>query len=239
MGGSLQSVKDFALAYGKKGLPLHILINNAVVMANPFTLTVDGIESQFATNHVGHFLLTKLLLPLLESSAPSRVVSVSSAASFMPDGFPGFLPAGFNVTDIYKESEATYTPWTAYGRSKLSNVLFASGLDRRLDGKKVYVNSCHPGGIKTNLGRHAMIDFKKSMGEQMADMWDSFSSKYVLMSPSQGAVTQLYLATSPEVEAKDIRGKYFHPQARLTAEAKSATRENEDALWDVSEKLIA
>ncbi|CAK8999669.1 unnamed protein product [Durusdinium trenchii] len=83
--GSLQSVKDFADQFGARNLPLHILLNNAGVMANPFTLTVDGLESQFGTNHIGHFLLTKLLLPHLEASAPSRIVTVSSAAAFIPE----------------------------------------------------------------------------------------------------------------------------------------------------------
>lgn len=239
--GSLQSVRDFVSAFEQKGLALHILLNNAGVMGNPFTLTADGIESQFGTNHVGHFLLTKLLLPILEKSAPSRIVSVSSAAAFFPDGVPIIMPPsdyGRNFSDVYADSEPRYNPWSAYGRSKLANVLFASGLDRRLAGKKVFSNSCHPGGIKTNLARHIQADIKKSMGEHFADALHAYN-EYILMTPSQGAVTQLFLATAPEVESQQIRGKYFYPQARPMSPPASATEENEEALWSLSEKLVS
>eukprot|EP00930_Biecheleria_cincta_P056774 TRINITY_DN42832_c0_g1_i1.p1 TRINITY_DN42832_c0_g1~~TRINITY_DN42832_c0_g1_i1.p1 ORF type:complete len:353 (+),score=63.82 TRINITY_DN42832_c0_g1_i1:171-1229(+) len=239
--GSLKSVKDFADAYLRKDLPLHILLNNAGVMANPFSLTTDGIESQFGTNHVGHFLLTKLLLPKLEASAPSRIISVSSAAAFIPEGFLPIAPFGtgaVNFTDIYADHEARYDPWAAYGRSKLANVLFASALDKRLAGKSIYSNSCHPGGIKTNLARHVEEDMRKTAGEIIVEAFDAFTN-YVMMTPSQGAVTQLYLSTSPEVETKEIRGKYYYPQARLMDPPRFATEAAEEELWRISEKLVA
>lgn len=239
--GSLKSVKEFADAYLQKGLPLHILLNNAGVMANPFTLTTDGIESQFGTNHIGHFLLTKLLLPKLEASAPSRIVSVSSAAAFIPEGFLPLAPFGtgaVNWTDIYADHASRYEPWAAYGRSKLANVLFASALDRRLAGKKVYSNSCHPGGIKTNLARHLEVDMRKTGGERMVEFFDTFTN-YVSMMPNQGAVTQLYLSSSPDIESKEIRGKYYYPQARLMDPPKFATEAAEQELWKLSEELVA
>lgn len=239
--GSLKSVREFVGDYLLKDLPLHILLNNAGVMGNPFTLTADGIESQFGTNHVGHFLLTKLLLPKLEESAPSRIVSVSSAAAFFPEGFFPFFPFGsgaVNWTDIYADHESRYDPWAAYGRSKLANVLFASALDKRLAGKKVYSNSCHPGGIKTNLGRHILADMKKTAGERMVEAFDALND-YVAMTPSQGAVTQLYLSASPDVESKEIRGKYYYPQARPADLPKFATEASEEELWALSEKLVA
>jgi len=238
--GSLQSVKDFAAAFSQRGLPLHILLNSAGIMANPFGLTTDGIESQFGTNHVGHFLLTKLLLPVLEKSAPSRIVSVSSAAAFMPEGLLPLFPigTGVNFTDIYKDSESRYDTWAAYGRSKLANVLFASALNRRLEGKKVFSNSCHPGGIKTNLGRHVETEMKKGAGERVVELFDSFMN-FVTMVPNQGAVTQLYLSTSPDVESKEIRGKFYYPQAREVAPPKFATEAAEQELWELSERLVA
>jgi NAD(P)-dependent dehydrogenase (short-subunit alcohol dehydrogenase family) len=239
--GSLKSVKEFADAFLQKDMPLHILLNNAGVMANPFTLTADGIESQFGTNHVGHFLLTKLLLPKLEASAPSRIVSVSSAAAFIPEGFFLIAPFGtgaVNWTDIYADHESRYEPWAAYGRSKLANVLFASRLDKRLAGKKVYSNSCHPGGIKTNLARHLEADMKKDAGERIVEAFEAFQN-YVSMTPSQGAVTQLYLSASPDIESKEIRGKYYYPQARLMDPPKFATEASEEELWALSERLVA
>jgi len=233
--GSMQSVKAFAAAFLQRSLPLHVLLNSAGVMANPFTLTTDGIESQFGTNHIGHYLLTKLLLPVLEKSAPSRVISVSSAAAFIPEGFPiASFGTGVNFTDIYADSKSRYEPWNAYGRSKLANVLFASALDKRVAGKRIYVNSCHPGGIKTNLGRHLEAD----MSERVLTFMKSFQD-YVMMTPNQGALTQLYLATSPEIEEKEIRGQYFYPQARLIQPPKFATEAAEEELWALSEKVVA
>eukprot|EP00928_Gymnodinium_smaydae_P050758 TRINITY_DN34321_c0_g1_i1.p1 TRINITY_DN34321_c0_g1~~TRINITY_DN34321_c0_g1_i1.p1 ORF type:complete len:354 (-),score=48.61 TRINITY_DN34321_c0_g1_i1:39-1100(-) len=240
--GDLKSVKAFANAFIEKGIGLHILLNNAGIMANPFTLTADGIESQFGTNHVGHFLLTELLLPVLEKSAPSRVVSVSSAAAFAPDGFPPVMKKskyGLNFSDVFADSKPRYSPFAAYGRSKLANVLFASGFARRLADKKVFVNSCHPGGIQTNLGRHIEANLLKKIGDLFTQAFSFYVNNFVLMTASQGAVTQLYLATSPDIETQNIRGKYYYPQARPMAPPASANREKEDELWEVSKKLIA
>lgn len=241
---SLESVKRFVEEFNAKNLPLHILMNSAGVMANPYELTVDGFESQFGTNHLGHFLLTKLLLPKLEASAPSRVVTVSSAAAFVPEmlasysfGFSDPKPAA-DFDRLGADYEATYSAFKAYGRSKLANVLFTRALARRLEGKKVFANVCHPGGIKTNLGRHVEKSAELTVGKMASTMLDSFS-RMVFMTPSQGAVTQLYLATSPEVEAKDIRGKYFRPQAMQAAPPKFSTEELEEKLWTISEKLVA
>lgn len=217
--GSMQSVKEFAAEFAAKSLPLHILMNNAGVMANPFTLTVDGLESQFGTNHIGHFLLTKLLLPHLEASAPSRVVTVSSAAAFIPEmlkmfeirGIVDAAPAA-DFDKLGADYEASYSPVKAYGRSKLANVLFTRALARRLEGKSVYANVCHPGGIHTNLARHVQADADASIGE-MANLLFSVLQQTVMFAAPRGAVTQLYLATSPEIESKDIRGQYYRPQA--------------------------
>lgn len=228
----LNSVKHFAEAFAKTGKPLHILMNNAGVMACPFSLTKQGIEMQFGTNHVGHYLLAKKLLPALKQGQPSRIVSVSSAAHYMPE----YL--GLNMTDVFAESEANYGPWSAYGRSKLANVLFAAQLDKELEGTKVFANSCHPGGIKTNLQVHLQKSSKESMGEMLSGLFNSFFES-LLMSPEDGAVTQLFLATSPRVETENIRGQYFHPQARPTKPSGLVTPEEAQRLWAFSEKLVA
>jgi len=242
---SLKSVKAFVEAFKAKELPLHILMNSAGVMACPFGLTVDGLESQWATNHLGHFLLTKLLLPTLEASAPSRVVTVSSGAANMPDMFlkmqqVGLVDAGLAVDfDTFgPENEEGYHPWKSYGRSKLSNVLFTRALARRLSGKKVYANVNDPGGIKTNLGRHAEVTMKESMGEAFTRFMDSFTDQ-IFMTPPMGAVTQLYLATAPEVETQDIRGQFYKPQAKPATLPGLVTEVLEEKLWAASEKLVA
>eukprot|EP00434_Breviolum_minutum_P037963 symbB.v1.2.033662.t1/scaffold4214.1/size43011/4 len=240
--GSMQSVKDFAAKFAAKSIPLHILLNNAGVMANPFTLTVDGLESQFGTNHVGHFLLTKLLLPHLEASAPSRVVTVSSAAAFFPEmmakaeitGLIDAKPAA-DFDKVGADYEAAYSPFKAYARSKLANVLFTRALARRMEDKKVYANVCHPGGIHTNLGRHVEND--DSYGSMLQTFFQ-FAKQTVMFAAPRGAVTQLYLATSPEIESKNIRGQYYRPQALHADPPKFSTYELEEKLWSVSEKLV-
>eukprot|EP00932_Pfiesteria_piscicida_P010957 SRR837773.22000.p1 GENE.SRR837773.22000~~SRR837773.22000.p1 ORF type:complete len:366 (-),score=106.04 SRR837773.22000:106-1170(-) len=241
---SLASVAAFAEAFKAKGLPLHVLMNNAGVMANPFTLTKDGFESQFGTNHLGHFLLTKLLLPLLEKSAPSRIVTVSSAAAFIPEYMKMAEGYGFGKTGVAldfdhfgEDCKANYTEFGAYGRSKLANVLFTQALARRLEGKKVYANVCHPGGIRTNLGKHveakSLVDYGHGAVLAMQVLKES-----VLLHPPQGAVTQLYLATSPDIEANDIRGQYYRPQAMHTAAPAASTEELQEKLWSASEQLV-
>merc|ERR1719476_576278 len=213
---------------------------------NPWALSADGFELQFATNHLGHFLLTKLLLPVLEQSAPSRVVTVSSAAAFFPDylataerltGLVDAKPAS-DFENLGAAAEASYTPQKAYGRSKLANVLFTQALAERLAGKKIYANSCNPGGIDTNLGRHVEKEVVLSFGESVKLAVHYFFSM-IMLTPPQGAVTQLYLATSPEVESKDIRGEYYRPQAMRTNPPNLANPEMAERLWAVSEKLVA
>merc|ERR1719476_1019518 len=179
---------------------------------NPWALSADGFELQFATNHLGHFLLTKLLLPVLEQSAPSRVVTVSSAAAFFPDylataerltGLVDAKPAS-DFENLGAAAEASYTPQKAYGRSKLANVLFTQALAERLAGKKVYANTCHPGVIDTNLFKHVEEKVAFSFGDAFRRVM-KLANSMIMFTPAQGAVTQLYLATSPEVESKDIR----------------------------------
>jgi len=239
---SLRSVKAFATAFKAKHSKLNILMNNAGVMANPFTLTVDGFESQFATNHLGHFLLTKLLMPELEAAAPSRVVTTSSAAATGGGAIaylgPEWLIDGKPIIDfdhVGKDYEASYDSKKAYMRSKLANVLFAKGLDRRLQGKKVYSNSCNPGGIQTNLQVHV----KNDMSSFAASLFDAFLASVGLPLKS-GALTQLYLATAPAIEEQDIRGAFFAPQALRRGDPMlSDSVPLQDKLWEVSEKLVA
>ncbi|CAI2182776.1 12224_t:CDS:2 [Funneliformis geosporum] len=136
---NLKNVKKSAENFLSKNLPLHILINNAGIMATPWALTEDGIQDQFGVNHVGHFLFTMTLLSKIEASAPSRIVNVSSTAH-------NFAPAvGIEFDKI--NQDAAQSTWQRYGTSKLANILFTESLSKRLEGKEVYVNSIHPGII--------------------------------------------------------------------------------------------
>uniref|UniRef100_A0A8C0UQT1 Retinol dehydrogenase 14 n=1 Tax=Cyanistes caeruleus TaxID=156563 RepID=A0A8C0UQT1_CYACU len=124
---------------------LDVLINNAGIFQCPYMKTEDGFEMQFGVNHLGHFLLTNLLLGLLKNSAPSRIVVVSSKL---------YKYGEINFEDL--NSEISYNKSFCYSRSKLANILFARELARRLEGTGVTVNSLHPGIVRTNLGRHLL-----------------------------------------------------------------------------------
>lgn len=131
---SLDSVRKFSREFHELEPELHILINNAGVMACPRALTKDGFEMQLGTNHLGHFLLTNLLLDLLKAATPSRVVVVSSILHRIGQ---------INTNDL--NSEKSYSKWFVYGQSKLANILFAQELAHRLEGTGITVNSLHPG----------------------------------------------------------------------------------------------
>ena len=146
---SLESVNSFVSRFMEKDLPLHILINNAGVMACPLTYTRDGLEMQFGTNHIGHYALTTGLLPCLKSAATSsgrksRVVNVSSTAHARSD---------FNFED-YNFKTREYDSWVSYGQSKTANILFSIGLTQRYGNEGVFSNAVMPGVIVTNLQRH-------------------------------------------------------------------------------------
>ncbi|CAI9274426.1 unnamed protein product [Lactuca saligna] len=176
---SLASVRKFAAEYCSLGLPLNILINNAGVMAPPFTLSKDKIELQFATNHLGHFLLTNLLLDTMKKTSrehekEGRIVNVSSEGH-------RFAYKGIYFDKINDES--SYSPIYAYGQSKLANILHANELSRQFKEEKVELtaNSLHPGGIATSLLRHhsfleGVVDwvgkyFLKTIPQQPHAMW--------------------------------------------------------------------
>ncbi|KAF7813142.1 short-chain dehydrogenase TIC 32, chloroplastic-like isoform X2 [Senna tora] len=150
---SMESVRKFASQFNSCGLPLNILINNAGIMATPFKLSKDNIELQFATNHIGHFLLTNLLLDTMKQTSiehrkEGRIVNVSSRRHRFS------YPEGIQFAKINDKSG--YNSLSAYGQSKLANVLHANELARLLkdEGLEITANSLHPGAIATNLFRH-------------------------------------------------------------------------------------
>jgi NAD(P)-dependent dehydrogenase (short-subunit alcohol dehydrogenase family) len=218
--GSFNSVRGFVWQFKKRYSSLDILLNNAGIMAVPQPeLTVDGFESQIGVNHLGHFLLTKLLLSMLKNSK-GRVVSVSSLAHI--------------IGDIRLESfrnVSKYDPWAAYGQSKLANVLFCNEFTRRMEGTGVTCNSLHPGSIRTELTRHV----EKSMSDMAVAIGEVLTVPF-LMNPDDGALTQLYVATAPELAG--VSGEYFTPTAakgRATARGRNATLAK--LLWEESERL--
>jgi NAD(P)-dependent dehydrogenase (short-subunit alcohol dehydrogenase family) len=183
---SLASIRAFAERFLARDEPLHILVNNAGVMACPFEKTRDGFELQFGTNHLGHFLLTGLLAPALLRAAPARIVSVSSRGHQMS-------PVVFE--DIHFEKRP-YDKWEAYGQAKTANVLFAVEIERRLGGRGVHANALHPGVIPTDLSRHMVPeDYERLRSRQPG-------GKLRLKTVEAGAATSVFAATAPELEGR-------------------------------------
>jgi len=183
---SLQSVRACAEGWLAGHGPLNLLINNAGIMACPLARTSNGWEIQFATNHLGHFLLTMSLLPALKDGAPSRIVNLSSGAHRF---------AGVDFDDIHF-NEREYNKFAAYGQSKTSNVLFAVELGRRLEGTGVTINAVHPGVIMTDLGRHLTP-------EDLANFPGATSVEEMkFKTVESGAATSVWAATSPELEGR-------------------------------------
>jgi NAD(P)-dependent dehydrogenase (short-subunit alcohol dehydrogenase family) len=220
----LKQVQSAAQEFKGRESKLDVLVNNAGIMACPFELTKDGIESQFATNHVGHFLLTRELLPSLEKAAPSRVVNLSSIAHIShPKGGIDF--ENINNPDAMNNA-------TRYGQSKLANMLFSAGLDKRY-GDKIYVNSVHPGFVHTELIRGV------KQSSSILGAMGSFVSSIIALTPKQGALTSLYCATSPDIVAKNLKNKYFIPIAQLdTPRPIGQDLSLADKLWEFTEKLV-
>ncbi|WCJ26289.1 NAD(P)-binding Rossmann-fold superfamily protein [Euphorbia peplus] len=194
--GSIPSVRKFASEYISSGLPLNLLINNAGISLPPVMLSEDNMEIMFATNHLGHFLLTDLLLETMkntarESNREGRIVNVSSV------GHSFTYREGIRFDNI--NDEKGYSSIRSYGQSKLANILHANELARRLkeDGVNLTANSVHPGAVATNLVRNHYI----------LNGMVSLFGKYLLKDIQQGAATTCYVALHPTV--KGVTGEYF------------------------------
>lgn len=211
---SQDEIRRVAAEFEQRHSRLDVLVNNAGVLLGRRQETVDGLEATFATNHLGHFSLTHLLLPTLKASAPARIVNVSS------DAHHG---ARLDFSDL--QSRRSYSGFRAYCNSKLANVLFTYELARRLEGSGVSVNALHPGVVRTRIGRS---------GPLAARLFFLLGAPF-LSSPKQGAETSVYLATSPEVEA--VSGKYFLKKAERRTSRLSYDRDVARRMWDVSIEL--
>ncbi|CAM8971056.1 unnamed protein product [Rhodiola kirilowii] len=222
---SMSSVKEFVSQFKSTGLLLNLLINNAGICLTPYKLSVDGIELQFATNHVGHFLLTDLLLDTMKdtsrkSNMERRIVNVSSVAHI------ALCPKGIRFEKINEESG--YTRIAAYRLSKLANVLHANELSTRLmeEGYNITANSLHPGVVSTNLVQH------NTFAQAMVNMF----CKMIIKDVQQGAATTCYVALHPQV--KGVTGEYFS-NSNLSKAAPHARNKNlAKKLWQFSVNLI-
>jgi retinol dehydrogenase 14 len=193
---------------------LDVLVNNAGVFLGKRITTADGIEMTFAVNHLAYFLLTNLLLDVLEASAPSRIVNVSSGAQ---------SNGTIDFADL--QGEKGYKGTKAYSQSKLANVLFTYELARRLEGTGVTANCLHPGAVRTNFGSGSSGIF----GFMVRAL------RPLMVSPEKGAETSIYLASSPEVEG--VSGRYFVKKAGARSSDESYDERTARRLWEVSAEL--
>jgi len=225
------SVRAFAAGYLADHDSLDLLINNAGVMARPLARTVEGWELQFATNHIGHFLLTNLLISALKKSAADgrkpRIVNLSSAAH-------RFGTVDFD--DIHYENRE-YDKWNAYGQSKTANVLFSVELTKRLADAGITANALHPGGIQTDLGRHLTPeDIEALMARVPVNEPAEEPAPMQMKTIPAGAATTCWGATAAELEGKG--GLYLDdcqvgdPEAYAVDEAAAAQ------LWAVTEEIL-
>jgi NAD(P)-dependent dehydrogenase (short-subunit alcohol dehydrogenase family) len=211
----MANVRQAAYEFKKRHTHLHILVNNAGGFFNSRQLTSDGYEMTFALNHLSYFLLTHLLLDTLKSSAPARIVNVSS------DAHRG---AKLDFDDL--QNEKKFSGFSVYGQSKLANVLFTYQLAQHLNGSGIAVNAVHPGFVATG--------FAKNNGSLYAigmNLLSIFARK-----PDKGAETSIYLASSPEVEG--VTGKYFSDCKAVESSAESYDRTAQQRLWETSLELI-
>ncbi|KAJ8277726.1 hypothetical protein GJAV_G00079130 [Gymnothorax javanicus] len=210
-----KSIRAFAEIINKEEKQVNILINNAGIMMCPYSKTADGFEMQFGVNHLGHFLLTYLLIDLIKRSAPARIVNVASLAHSW---------GSIKLDDI--NSEKNYDAAKAYGQSKLANILFTRSLARRLKGSGVTVYSLHPGVVQSELWRN----LSKPM--QMAVK----ISRPFTKTSVQGAQTSIYCAVEPELEKET--GGYYSDCAPERCTRAASDDEMAEKLWDLSCQML-
>ena len=231
------SAQSFVNEFVDSGMSLDILINNAAVMACPQMPTKEGWDLQFAVNHIGHFIITKGLLPTMSSSG-SRIVTLSST---------GHKLSGIQWEDVHFEE--SYDKWKAYGQSKTAASLLAVEINERMKDEGIKTYSVHPGGIFTPLQRHLEKEEMIALGWLGEDGELSEMAAANFKSPTQGASTSLWCATSPMLE--EVSGVYCEncdvavrqedgPMARYIGVADWAVDTDEAAkLWDLTEHTLS
>ncbi|MFP4691258.1 MAG: SDR family oxidoreductase [Bacteroidales bacterium] len=209
---SFDSIRQFAESFSRKYNRLHLLVNNAGTWETERKLSEDGIEMNFAVNHLAPFLLTNLLLDTIVASAPARIVNVSSAAH---------KQATMNFDDL--EGEKHWSSMRSYAQSKLANIFFTRKLARDLKGRGVTVNCLHPGVVETRLFDKMSGLFRWLFG-------------LFMISPEKGAQTSIYLAVSPEVE--DVTGAYFAKKKIAKTTRHARDMDVAEKLWEVSREYV-
>jgi NAD(P)-dependent dehydrogenase (short-subunit alcohol dehydrogenase family) len=204
-----QSVRELAAQFLAKYDHLDVLVNNAAVFKNARTLTADGLETMFATNYLGHFLLTNLLLPALKASPAARIIHISAPST-----------VALNFDDL--QGATQFNALRAFGATKMGNMLFAYELARRLQGTGVTSNVLHPGLVKSSLMREAPLPIRLLTG-------------LVSKSPEQAANNAIYLASAPEVAG--VSGQFFVGKKRSESNAYSRDPQVQQRLWEVSLQL--
>lgn len=211
---SKASIRSFGESFRAARERLDVLVNNAGVWLRSRGTTRDGLEATFGVNHVGTWLLTHELLPLLKQSAPSRIVILSSKLHY----------SGTMDWEDLQFERRKYSSMTAYKQSKLANVLFTRALSRRLAGTGVTVNAVHPGVVATELTRDYPKLFMKL-------------SQLFLLTPAQGAACSLHVATAPELDG--VTGEYFEKSRIQPAAAAALDEAAQERLWELTEALGA
>ncbi|MBN3305981.1 RDH13 dehydrogenase, partial [Amia calva] len=218
---SLKSIREFAEKIIQEEERVDILINNAGVMRCPQWKTEDGYEMQFGVNHLGHFLLTNLLLEKLKKFAPSRIINLSSLAHVVGD---------IDFDDLHWEKKK-YDTKRAYCQSKLANVLFTKELATRLQGTGVTANALHPGVVATDLGRHSGMHQSQFSSTVLGPLF------YLLVkTPTQGAQPSVFLAVAEELAG--VTGKYFDVLKEKEPAPQAQDAEAAHQLWQVSARLV-
>jgi NAD(P)-dependent dehydrogenase (short-subunit alcohol dehydrogenase family) len=210
---SFDSIREAAANLAALCSHIDVLINNAGVVTLRREETEDGFEQQLGVNHLGHFLLTGLLLPLLQRSDSARIIIVSSGAhkiGRMNYNDPG-MTKGFRV-------------WNAYGRSKLANLWFMKELAARLTGSTITVNAVHPGAVATQIG----VNRKTGFGAFVHKLLRPF-----FLTPEQGSATAIYLATSDEVQGRS--GQYYYQMKPAQMSERADSAEEAQQFWNWSE----
>jgi NAD(P)-dependent dehydrogenase (short-subunit alcohol dehydrogenase family) len=212
---SQASIRRFAATFRERFGALHVLVNNAGTILEGHRKSEDGIEAIFATNHLGPFLLTHLLIESLRAGSPSRVVNVSSEAHRR-----GHL----DFEDL--QLERRHTPIRAYCNSKLANILFTFELARRLEGSGVTANCVHPGAVATRWGDSGPLPVRIA--------WQL--SRPFFLNEEWGAEAQVQLATSSKLEG--VTGRYFVRKQEAQPSEQARDPEAARALWSASEQLV-
>lgn len=230
---SQASVRDAAKQINDLVERIDILICNAAIMACPYEKSVDGVESQFATNHLGHFLLVNLLRGKLMGRG-TRVVVVGSSA---------YAHGGVRFEDWNFEDGKSYNEWEAYGQSKTANMLFAKSLARKMEKSGGFAFSLNPGSIRSNLQVH-MLSNKAILADGLARMIASEAKegRIFVREPQktleQGCATTLIAALDPELE--EFSGEYLNngDVSKLKVREYASNLENQEKLWRLSEDLV-